>query len=61
MITDHSLPHVSQVGPVCDEISVCADIALVTVYITYFEVAVEECSEGLCTEATLQPGVVWEK
>ena len=60
MITDCSFLHVSEVGPVCDEISVRIEIgrgsAASGPYGCY--IVAEEFSEGARAEAALQPEAV---
>ena len=61
MITDRGFPHVSEVGPVCDEISFCEEIvadrvaaaAVVVVILRGSHISIEEFSEGVCAEAAL--------
>ena len=58
MITDHIFLYESEVGPVCDEISVYAAIALDTIPTTGSQFTVEEFSESPRAEAALQPETV---
>ena len=59
MITDRSFLHVSEVGPVRDEISLYVEIARSPISTTDSQVTAEEFPEGPRAKAVLQPGVVW--
>ena len=58
---DHDFLHVSEVGPVCDEIGVCADITPGPISRTDSQVHVKEFSEDPRTETAFQFGAVWGK
>ena len=64
MIANRGFLYVSEVGPVCDEISVCVEIVrgIAPTSGPYcFYIIAEEFSEGPCTEAALKPGDLWDE
>ena len=59
VITDGSFLHISEVGQMCDEIGVCAEVGRVKASLTVVfmpcgqQVIVKELSDGSCVEVVL--------
>jgi len=58
VIADRGFLHVSEVGPVCDEINVCVEL-LARPATRDAQITAEESSEGPRAEAALQPRTGW--
>ena len=64
---DRSFLHISEVGPVCNEVSVRVELvywsaSIIDLFVPYgYHIVVEEFSEGSCAEAALQPEGAWGK
>ena len=67
MVADRSLLYLSEVDPVCDEISVRVEFsrgirsAAILFVLHHCQIIDEEFSETPCAEAALQPSVLWAK
>jgi len=61
VIVDRSFFHVSEVGPECDEVSVCVEMDHCFVTVREFQVILEKPAESPCAEAALEPSATWGK
>ena len=58
---DHRFFHISEVGPMCDKVSVCVEIECAYVTAHEFQVILEEFPERPFAKAALEPRAVWGK